>query len=99
MLPRMGTVNAAGEFSRKMPLTPTLGYFELAFEVLYTGSSVRPEVELISSMPSDPFLPFCGAKNAHTPLFPAGHATINLGPMMVRLSVDRGLVTTTWAST
>jgi hypothetical protein len=49
-------------------------------------------------MARDPFGPVWGWKKVQIPLAPAGHATMNRGPMMVKFESDNGLVTTTWLS-
>ena len=94
MLPRIGTVRMADELKLILPDTPTRDVpVPLAS---YMGSrAFSVAVEFSSCMLSVPFSPFSGAKNETIPLLPAGHATSNRGPMILRLLVERGLVTTT----
>jgi hypothetical protein len=46
-------------------------------------------------MPRVPLTPFSGWKYVAIPELPAGHATMSLGPMMVKLLSGSGEVTTT----
>ena len=61
MLPRIGTVNSAEELKFRMPVTPTMGLPE-PLPSLYKDVSGVPIVELTSSIPRVPLIPFCGAK-------------------------------------
>lgn len=63
----------------------------------YIGFKVSPvDVEFSRRGVRVPFAPSVGSKYATMPLLPAGHATSNRGPMMLRLLLDVGLVKITW---
>jgi hypothetical protein len=71
MLPKIATDSAADELNRMLPDIPTRGMFPPALSCI--GDSVVVEFSTLTAR--EPLTPFCGAKNATTPEFPAGHAT------------------------
>lgn len=90
MLPRMGIVRTADELKLMRALIPTYGHGEPSSDGRYTPCKLA--VLFCAETSSEPLTPFCGLKNVAIPLFPAGQATSNLGPMIDKLLVSNGLV-------
>src|SRR5205823_4525438 len=76
-------------------ITPSMPLLGWPSRAILTGARGDPTVELMTLMLREPLAPFAGSKNKQAPLFPAGHATMSRGPMMLRSLVGTGLVTTT----